>query len=174
MVSLELGWTCGGRTAGDWASPDMPEATITRRVDRGGRDTRRYGRGLFLHHDTEDRLLALIRSERLRATAAVVADSPLPTHLRNSWSIPRVCRDHLRDNLRRRPLRGYGCAGHAACGRRPVGDHDGHHLHPRADCVIRPAEEGGGEPGKGARDVGAPARGGLATVAHARLAPSSR
>src|SRR5215813_13686079 len=100
MVSFELGRTCGGRAAGNRNYPDVAQTTVTRGVDRGGRSTRPYGRGLFLHHGTEDRLLVVIQSERLRAAAAVVADSPLPAHLRDSRCIPRVCRDYLRNNLR--------------------------------------------------------------------------
>ena len=42
---------------------------------------------------------------------------------------------------------------------------DGHYLHPRAGCVVRPAEEGGGAPGKRASVVGAPARRGIAPLA---------
>src|SRR5262249_39935604 len=97
MVPFELGWTCGGRAAGDWTSPDVAPATAPKRVGGGNRRARPYGRGLFVHHGTGDRVLALIQSGCVHRAAAVMADSPLPAHIRDCWCVPRVCLDHLRD-----------------------------------------------------------------------------
>src|SRR5262249_46703410 len=73
MVPFELGRTCGGRAAGHWNCPDVAQASIPTRVDRGGRGAQPRGCGLFLHHGTGNQLLAHILSKCLCINPAVLA-----------------------------------------------------------------------------------------------------